>query len=200
MKRFLFSVAACVLIVAACACNKNKTKPDGPDVPDVPVFSLDSYNGSFVQALSDAYDTFEETGKLPVSVNVEGLTYSKGRYIIAACLLLDKMEKEPDSWQNDEIDPFTVGFSDGEYRWNTFDPDVIDMQHVRFLASKALAYAEKAGSLPNYVTFPSDDTTSPGYMPQLTMVVTKHDNLMNFRAYSVVLTLQLSGCDKQLSH
>ena len=33
----------------------------------------------------------------------------------------------------------------------------------------------------------SDDPQNPGYLPQLTMVVTKHDNLMNLRACAVVL-------------
>ena len=42
--------------------------------------------------------------------------------------------------------------------------------------------------MPNYVTFPSGDESSPGYMPKLTMVVTEHDNMMNLRACMVVLT------------
>ena len=42
--------------------------------------------------------------------------------------------------------------------------------------------------MPNYVTFPSADANAAGYLPQLTMVVTKHDNQMNLRACMVVLT------------
>lgn len=183
MKKFVFVLSVFLSLVAACAC---QPKPVTPDEPDEPVFTLDSYNGGFVQALADAYDIFESTGSLPVSVNVEGIKYNKGKYTLAACMLLEKMEAEPVSWQDTDIELISAAFGN-EYRYNTFDADEIDMPHVRFLAGRVLAYAQKNGGLPNYVTFPSDDPSSPGYLPQLTMVVTKHDNLMNLRAYSVVL-------------
>lgn len=175
-----------------CACEPKPAGPDepdgpdGPEVPDSPALTLDSYNGHFVEAIAGAYDTFESTGSLPPSVRVEGLGYSKGQYTLAACLLLEKIEAEPDTWQDTEIDLFSVAFGD-EYRYNTYDPDVIDMAHVRYMASRLAAYGKEKGSLPNYVTFPSEDPSSPGYMPKLTMVVTEHDNMMNLRACMVVL-------------
>ena len=184
MKKILFSFFACALIVATCACNKDN-KEEGSDTPAE--FSLDSYNGAFVKGLSDAYETFEKTGSLPATINVEGLEYNKGRYILAGCMLMEKIFTEQDTWQQTDIDIQPATFGD-EYRWNTFDPDVIDMQHVRFMAGRLLNYALEKKALPNYVTFPSDDTTSPGYLPQLTMVVTKHDNLMNLRACMIVPT------------
>ena len=180
MKRIFAILCAGFALVATCACHE-KPEPD----PD-PVFTLDSYNGHFAQAISDAYDVFEETGSLPTSVNVEGLSYNKGRYTIAACLLLERILANPDTWQEGEIELFAAAFGD-EYRWNTFDPDVIDFAHIRYMAGRLVKYAQDNGSLPNYVTFPSDDPTSPGYMPQLTMVVTKHDNRMNLRAAMVVM-------------
>ena len=184
MKKILFSFFACALIVATCACNKDN-KEEGLDTPAE--FSLDSYNGAFVKGLSDAYETFEKTGSLPATINVEGLEYNKGRYILAGCMLMEKMFTDPEHWQDEDIDIQPATFGD-EYRWNTFDPDVIDMQHIRFMAGRLLNYALEKKALPNYVTFPSDDLNSPGYLPQLTIVVTKHDNLMNLRTCMVVLT------------
>ncbi len=180
MKRIAFVLCACFAVVATCACHEKEPEP----IPEP--FTLDSYNGHFAQAISDAYDVFEETGALPTSINVEGLVYNKGRYFIAACLLLERIVSNPDTWQEGEIDLFSAAFGD-EYRWNTFDPDVIDLAHIRYMAGRMLQYARDNGSLPNYVTFPSDDQQSMGYMPQLTMVVTKHDNRMNLRAAMVVM-------------
>lgn len=190
MKKFTFIFIACALVLSACACGKNAPKAD-ENTPETPVeqektFDLDSYNGHFVEALSAAYDTFEETGKLPNSINVDGITVTKGRYIIGACLLLEKIQKEPETWQDNDIETFQAAAGD-EYRWNTFDPDVIDFQHINFMAQRLMSFTLERKSLPNYVTFPSDDPQNPGYLPQLTMVVTKHDNLMNLRACAVVL-------------
>lgn len=183
MKKFAFVFLACASLVAACAC---QPKPVEPEEPEAPVFTLDSYNGSFVQAISDAYETFESTGALPVSINVEGMKYNKGKYTIAGCILLEKIAAEPDNWQDTDIELISAAFGD-EYRWNTYDPDTIDMEHVRYMASRILAYAQENGGLPNYVTFPSQDASSPGYMPKLTMVVTEHENRMNLRACMVVI-------------
>ena len=185
MKKLPFLLIACMLVCAACGCAK-KVNPT-PEEPEVPVFKLDSYNGHFVQALSDAYDTFEAEGALPGSVNVEGLTYVRGKYIMAACILLEKIIADPDHWQDTEIE-LTDAAAGSEYRYNTFDPDVIDLAHVRYMAERVLTWTQShAGSMPNYVTFPSGDPSSPGYLPKLKMVVTEHDNQMNLRAWAVVL-------------
>ena len=121
------------------------------------------------------------------SVNVEGLTYVRGKYIMAACILLEKIIADPDHWQDTEIE-LTDAAAGSEYRYNTFDPDVIDLAHVRYMAERVLTWTQShAGSMPNYVTFPSGDPSSPGYLPKLKMVVTEHDNQMNLRACAVVL-------------
>lgn len=174
-----------MLVCAACGCAK-KVNPT-PEEPEVPVFKLDSYNGHFVQALSDAYDTYEAEGALPGSVNVEGLTYVRAKYVMAACMLLEKIDADPEHWQDTDIELTDAAFGN-DYRNNTYDPDVIDMAHVRYMASRVLTYTQShAGSMPNCVTFPSDDPSSPGYLPKLKMVVTEHDNMMNLRACAVVL-------------
>ena len=186
MKKIALLSFTCALLVAACACSKPDPKPEPEPEPEKPGFKLDSYNGQFARAISDAYDTFESTGALPVKVNVEGLEYNKGKYILAACMLMEKIDADAEHWQDEDIDIPAAAFGD-EYRYNTFDPDVIDMVHVRYMASRLLAYTKEKGAMPNYVTFPSGDASSPGYLPKLTMVVTEHDNLMNLRACMVVL-------------
>ena len=149
-------------------------------------FKLDSHNGRFLQAISEAYEAFEETDALPLSIQVDGKEFDKGNYTLAACLLLEKIVAEPNNWQKSDIELSPVEYGD-EYRWNTFDPDEIDFAHIRFLAGRIAAFARENGRLPNYITFPSDDPESLGYMPQLTMVVTQHDNCMNLRAAMVVM-------------
>ena len=182
----MFSLLAAASVIIACSCQPKPAEPEKPDTPEKPVFTLDSFNGSFAKAISAAYDTFESTGSLPVAINVDGIRYTKGHMTAMACQLIAAIDADPEHWQDNEIEPLSCTFGD-DYRWNTFDPDEIDMQHIRFMAGRMLDYAKKYGAFPNYVTFPSDDTTSPGYLPQLTMVVTKHDNLMNLRACMVVL-------------
>ena len=185
MKKIAILLFVSALAVAACACSKPDPLPE-PE-PEVPVFKLDSYNGHFVKAIADAYDTFEATGSMPGKVNVEGLEYNRGKYTLAACMLLEMIEADPEHWQDVDIE-LTDAAASSEYRYNTFDPDVIDLQHVRYMASRVLTYTrEHAGSMPNYVTFPSEDPASPGYLPKLTMVVTEHNNQMNLRACMVVL-------------
>ena len=175
MKRiFLFAAAA--LMLASCH------RP----------FTLDSYNGRFVQAISEAYGVFEATDALPLSIRVDGKEFDKGNYTLAACLLLEKIAEKPHGWQKDDIAFSPVEFGD-EYRWNTFDPDVIDFAHIRYMAGRIVQYARENGRLPNYITFPSDDPQNPGYMPQLTMVVTQHDNRMNLRAAMVVMARVLDS-------
>ena len=186
MRKFLFAIIACGMVFGTCACNQENTKPDDDPTDEPKPFVLDSWNGDFAKGIADAYDVFESTGALPTMINVQGIKYHKGKYTLAACLLLQKIDAEPDTWQNEDIDLTSAAYSDLEYRYNTFDPDIIDMPHIRFLASAILDYNKTNNGLPNYVTFPSDDPAKPGYLPKITMVVTKHDNMMNLRAYTVV--------------
>ena len=189
MKKYVLITLVAIVNACVCTCGKNNENKD-PD-PEPPKFTLDSYNGQFAQRIAEAYDTFEETGALPVRVNVEGLEYNKGKYILAACMLMDKIATDPEHWQDQDIEIPPAAFGD-EYRWNTYDPDEIDMPHVFYLAKRLLAYSQDPArsehQLPNYVTFPSTDPSAEGYMPQLTMVVTRHDNLMNLVTSMVVLT------------
>lgn len=189
MKKFLIISIACAVTMLACACGPKTVTPDDPQ-PDPPTFSLNSYNGHVLEAIAGAYKTFEETRFLPNTVNVEGIKMTKGQYIMAACELIDKINADPKGWQEVDIDPITPAVGD-EYRWNTYDLDTIDWAHIKYMSGRLLSYANEKKALPNYVTFPSGDPSSPGYLPQLTMVVTKHDNLMNLRACMVVLARTL---------
>lgn len=184
MKKILCFMMASALLLVTCACGETPQPEEGG--PETPVFKLDSYNGRFARAISDACDVFESTGSLPMKVNVEGMEYNKGKYTLAACMLIERIDADPEHWQDTDIDIPAAAFGN-EYRWNTFDPDIIDMAHIRYMASRLLAYTQENGAMPNYVTFPSQDASSPGYLPKLTMVATEHDNMMNLRACMVVL-------------
>ena len=186
MKKFFIYLLALVVCLT-CSCDKNKPEGGENTEPETKEFKLDSWNGQFVKGLSDSYDNFEAEGTLLPTINVEGLTFNKGKYIIAGCILLEKILAEPDTWQDEDIDLPSAGYGELVYQYNTFDPDEIDFDHLRFLAGRVLSYTKENNGLPNYVTFPSSDTSSPGYLPQMTIVVTKHDNQMNLRAYMVVL-------------
>ena len=140
----------CAALVIACGC---QTRPVGPDEPDEPVFSLDSYNGHFVEALSGAYETFLEKDELPPSVNVEGLLYGKGQYISAACLLLKRIQEDPEHWQEGEVDvPVKMNWGGNEGN-NTFEQDSISLEALTWAAAKVYDYAIKNGSMPNYCSF-----------------------------------------------
>ena len=186
MKKFLYPATILAVVMAACSCNE-ENKPDEPEEPAVQEFILDSFNGHFMEAISNAYDIYEESGVLPVTVNVEGMKYNKGKYILSGCVLLQKIFDDPQTWQDEDIDVLPAAFGETEYKYNTYDPDIVDLPHLKFLVSALINYAKEKKGLPNFVTFPSDDPAKEGYLPQITMVVSKHDNMMNLRAYMVVI-------------
>lgn len=139
-----------------CACGGVKPDvPDDqtPDEPAAPEFSLDSYNGHFVEALAGAYDIFVEKDELPPSVNVEGILYGKGQYICAACLILQRIQDEPDTWQEGEVDVpvrMTWGSNEGN---NTFEQSEISLEALTWASKKIYEYSAKNGATPNYCSF-----------------------------------------------
>ena len=155
MRKFLFSIMACSLIAAACACNKNNDKDIDTDEPEVvdPEFHAKNYNGYFVEELAKAYDYFVENDKLPASVNVEGIAYGKGQYMAAACLLLKRIQEDPENWEEGEVDvPVRMIWGSNDAN-NTFEQDSISLEALSWAAEKAYAYGVKNGSMPNYVSF-----------------------------------------------
>ena len=168
------SLAAFLAFSAESCSGKDDTTPSKPDEKE---FTLDSYNGHFVQALSDAYKTFVETDELPASINVEGMTYSKAKYIAGACILLDKISTSPDKWQETDIELPKVSASSVD-NWDTFYPDSLSLSEVKWLATTIYSYATEKGIFPNYCTFPTKYVESDG---------TEHDNMLTFNNSAVVL-------------
>lgn len=145
------------LIAAACACNKNNNEEPEPEVePEVDVnkeFTASHFNGYFVEELAKAYETFVETDALPASVKVEGVSYGRGQYMAAACLLLKKIQEDPENWELEEIDmPVRMGWGSSKAN-NTFEQDSISLEALTWAIDKAYAYGEKNGAMPNYVNF-----------------------------------------------
>ena len=148
MKKNILLVAAC-LVFSMCG-GAGQGKEDDVEVKE---FKVASWNGAFLKAVSDAYDAFVETDEMPVSVNVEGNTYSRAKYFSAACDLLDLIEAFPDNWQEQpdvEIPKYSAG---GVMQWNTFEQDEISLDAVKWMARRMNEYASEKGVYPNYCCF-----------------------------------------------
>ena len=86
MKKTLIQALFCLVTLMCGACTGQSKDDSGKDTPKE--FIPTSWNGEFLKAISDAYETFSETDEMPVSVNVEGITYSQAKYFSAACGIL----------------------------------------------------------------------------------------------------------------
>lgn len=86
------------MAVLALSCNK-EPKPGSPDGPDetVPAWE-DTDNGWLVNALAGAYATWEETNKLPLTVNWMGVDTYVSEYVCAGIVLVLNMVDHPKQW------------------------------------------------------------------------------------------------------
>src|SRR5574344_334506 len=174
MKRFYLPLIACCALFV-CFSSNSKDDPD-PKEPTTNEFVSKSYNGDFVVALSKAYDEFASTDELPTTINVQGIKYSKGQYVSAACLILAKMQDNPKTWQDADIEIPKLSYSTSDTK-DTFDPDSISISDVQWLAKTIYSYALKNTGYPNYCTFPSKYVESDG---------TEHDNMMTCNNAAVI--------------
>ena len=81
-----------------------------------------------VEGLAKAYEKFVETDEFPASVNVDGLNWSKGQYFASACLLLQKIQDDPEHWEDEEIDVPVRMSNNTTYANNTFEQDSISLE------------------------------------------------------------------------
>lgn len=172
MKKFAFIILACTaLLFGACACQQGSKPADTDEQEPVPTeFTAKEYNGFFVEELAKAYETFVETDLLPASVNVEGILYGKGQYMAAACLLLKRIQEDPEHWEDEEVDvPLRMTWGGNEQN-NTFEQDTISLEALTWAADKAYAYGVKHGSMPNYVSFGT--ISCPGFAKDSTFTYT----------------------------
>lgn len=152
---------ACSLIAAACACNKNKDNDETP-VETVKEFTAKHFNGFFVESLAAAYDTFVEKDALPMSINVDGITYGRGQYLAVACMLLKNIQADPEHWEENEVEVPLRMSSNSTLANNTFEQDSISLEALTWAAEKAFAYGETHSALPNYVSFGTITVPSRG--------------------------------------
>lgn len=151
MKKTLIQALFCLVTLMCGACTGQSKDDGGKDTPKE--FIPTSWNGEFLKAISDAYETFSETDEMPVSVNVEGITYSQAKYFSAACGILDLIEAYPDTWQERpdvEIPKYSAG---GVMQWNTFEQDEISLDAVKWMIWRMREYASGKGMYPNYCSF-----------------------------------------------
>ena len=172
MRKFLFFILAGSLLFGACACNKSEENNEEPE-DVVKEFTATKFNGFMVEGLAKAYDKFIETDEFPASVNVDGLNWSKGQYLASACLLLQKIQDDPEHWEDEEIDVPVRMSNNTTYANNTFEQDSISLEALTWAAAKAYTYAESHGAMPNYVSFGT--ITCPGRGQDSTFTYT-YDN------------------------
>lgn len=138
-----------VLLLAGCACTKSSGNSESSDRE----FTPSSWNGEFLQAISQAYETFVKTDEMPLYVNVEGVDYSQAKYFSAACSIIGLIEQYPDSWQKQSDVEIPKYSSASSMSWNTFEQDEISLQALKWAIEKMNAYAAKVGAYPNYCCF-----------------------------------------------
>ena len=162
MKKFALLLLASACLIAACACQPSPATPEEPDKPDQPTeFTATKYNGYFVEEIAKAYETFLETDMLPASVNVEGILYGKGQYMAAACLLLKRIQEDPEHWEDEEVDvPVSMSWGVSEAN-NTFEQDSISLEALTWATEKIMVYANEHHAMPNYCSFGA--ISCPGY-------------------------------------
>lgn len=169
MNRTFLAFLSGLFVLAACTGKESPVRQE--------FVSDGSYNADFVLAISDAYRQFEENDELPAKINVQGLTYTKAKYVAAAGLLLEKIASEPDTWTLVDVEIPKCSAGDVDQN-NTFFPDSISTEQVRWMYSKMTAYAESHyGLFPNYVTFPEKYIESDG---------TEHDSKLTFNNAAVI--------------
>lgn len=139
-----------VLLMAGCACTKGSGKNNEPSAKE---FTPSSWNGEFLQAISQAYEIFVKTDEMPLYVNVEGVDYSQAKYFSAACSIIVLIEHYPDSWQEQGDVDIPKYSSASSMSWNTFEQDEISLPALKWAMEKMDAYAAKVGAYPNYCCF-----------------------------------------------
>lgn len=159
MRKVLFFILAGSLFLAACACNK--TNSDEPE-DVVKEFTATQFNGFFVDGLAGAYETFVEKDALPMSINVDGISYGRGQYLAVACLLLKSIQENPEHWEEEEVEVPLRMSSNSTLANNTFEQDSVSLEALTWVAEKAYAYGESHSALPNYVSFGTITVPSRG--------------------------------------
>ena len=171
MKHCLLSLTLALLMAGFCACQKN-----GPETKPT-TFTATKYNGFFVEELSKAYDQLVKDDNMPVAVNVEGIRYNQAQYTTAAILILDKMLKDPDNWEKNDVEITKLSMP-ASTQWNTNCLDTISLDQLKTIIDKAYAYGNKHSIYPNYITMDSKYTEEDG---------TQHDNRITMINTAIIL-------------
>lgn len=131
----------CTVIIAACAC----TGENGKESPK-------TMNELYVDALADAYASFEETGVLPEEITVGQASFEKGEYLCAAAKLIGAINEDPYGWKDNTIAPVPWKWSENR-QWNTWLDDNLSSDEVAYVAGAIDNYCgANGGSMPNFVT------------------------------------------------
>lgn len=132
-------------------------------------FAVKNWNGSFVQAMSDAYQFFLENDMMPETITVEGVDYDRGKIMAASCQILKKIATEPETWQDEKVHFIDNALCADNPRNNTLDIDEMTLEQFLVVADKIYGYAEINKAFPNYCTIDADyqDADGSKYPTQL---------------------------------
>lgn len=138
-------IALFILVLTVLSCGDSNNE-----------FKARSWNGYFVQEMSDAYEYFLEHDKMPESIIVDGVEYDRGKMFAASHKLLLKMIEEPKKWQRSVVEfNESLTFIDN-VRNNTLNIDEISLEDFTSLTEKAYKYAEENGAFPKYCILNED--------------------------------------------
>ena len=117
------------------------------------VGNVKNVNESYLDALSEAYESFLVNDDLPATIVVNGVTYTKANYTAGAFLLFDKLYNDPSNWKTASIAYPTNYAATSEKKYLTLEQNELTMSAVAWMANSMNNYAEKNNRMPNYCSF-----------------------------------------------
>lgn len=128
-------------------------------------------SGKFIQQMSKAYDYFCKNDRMPETIKVDGVRFTRGMMLSAGYGLVQKMQAEPQTWMNCDIEYNDAYECPDNERNNTLGIDELSLQDFMKFAGRAEVYAEKNGVYPNYCTVDPDHKDADGSVYPTQMII-----------------------------
>lgn len=119
-------------------------------------------SGKFIQQMSKAYDYFCKNDRMPETIKVGGVRFTRGMMLSAGYGLVQKMQADPQTWMDCDIKYNDAYKCPDNERNNTLGIDELSLQDFMKFAGRAEVYAEKNGIYPNYCTVDPDHKDADG--------------------------------------
>lgn len=92
----------CLVAVVVASCNPSGIKDDDNPEPER-IEWRNTYNGSLLTVLSDAYSVWEQKNALPTVVKWDGMSVYKPECLRAGMTLLSKMMDDSENWTDEDV-------------------------------------------------------------------------------------------------